>query len=138
MTTSAQWLGCRIDDFIRPRVLELTYTSRRIEPYAEDIMAGNPGSPFRWTLSRREQLRAELDAVIFHLYGLDRGDTEHVLDSFPVVRKYDERDHGEFRTKRLVLEAYDAMAASAATGVPYESPLDPPAGHGPRHPGGSA
>ena len=40
---------------------------------------------------------------------------------------------GEFRTKRLILEAYDAMAEATVTGVPYVSPLDPPPGHGPRH-----
>ena len=68
------------------------------------------------------------------LYGLDRDDAEHVLDSFFVVRKYEERDHGEFRTKRLVLAAYDAMTTAAVTGVPYSSPLDPPPGEGPRHP----
>jgi hypothetical protein len=52
-----------------------------------------------------------------------------VIDSFFVLRKNEERTCGEFRTRRLVLAAYDAMA----TGT-YGSPLDPPAGHGPRHP----
>ena len=50
------------------------------------------------------------------MYGLAREEAEHVLDSFFVVRKYDERDHGEYRTKRLVLEAYDRMAAAIANG----------------------
>ena len=71
---------------------------------------------------------------MLHVYGLDRHDAEHVLDSFFVVRKYEERDHGEFRTKRLVLAAYDQMAEAARTGVAYVSPLDPPPGQGPRHP----
>jgi len=42
---------------------------------------------------------------MFHIYGLTRDEVEHVLDSFPVVRKYDERDYGEYRTKRFVLDA---------------------------------
>jgi hypothetical protein len=33
-----------------------------------------------------------------------------------------------------VLERYDAMAEAILTGVPYRTPLDPPPGHGPRHP----
>jgi hypothetical protein len=37
---------------------------------------------------------------------------------------YEERDHGEFRTKRLVLEIYDAMADAARTGQPYQTILD--------------
>lgn len=56
-----------------------------------------------------------------------------MLDSFFVLRKYEERDCGEFRTKRLVLAAYDAMTGAAETGAPYTSPLDPPPGSGPRH-----
>ena len=119
---------------MRPRVLELTYTSNRIKAYAVDVVGGEPGAPFKWLPERRVQLTAELDAAMFHLYGLERHDAEHVLDSFFVVRKYEERDHGEFRTKRLVLAAYDAMTTAAATGVPFVSPLDPPPGHGPRHP----
>lgn len=120
-----------------PRVLELTYTSHRIAPYARDL--GDDGPPFRWLPERREALRAELDGAMFHVYGLTRPEVEHVLDSFFVVRKYEERDPanggwGEFRTKRLVLDRYDAMQAAIDTGVPYATPLDPPPGHGPRHP----
>ena len=70
---------------------------------------------------------------MFLLYGLARDEVEHVMDSFFVVRKYEERDHGEFRTKRLILETYDAMTAAATAGTVYVSPLDPPPGHGPRH-----
>lgn len=128
------WGDLPLETFIRRRVLELTYTSHRIKPYANDILGGDPGSPFRWLPERREQLKAELDAAMLHVYGLDRADTEHVLGSFPLLRSYEERDFGEFRTKRLVLAAYDAMAKSEATGVPFVSPLDPPPGHGPRHP----
>ena len=42
--------------------------------------------------------------------------------------------YGSFRTKELILEVYDAMAEAMRTGVPYQTILDPPPGHGPRHP----
>lgn len=130
--------GVGLGDWVRPRVLELTYTSHRIAPYAVDVLGlppgTDPGPPFRWLPERREHLRVELDAAMFHLYGLARDEVEHVMDSFFVVRKYEERDHGEFRTKRLILAAYDAMSAAAARGAAYVSPLDPPPGEGPRHP----
>ena len=114
-------------------VLELTYTSWRLKPYAEDF--GDDGPPFHWDPERRALLRADLDAGFLHIYGLDRDEAEHVLDSFSVVRKYEERDFGEYRTKRLVLEAYDRMAEAIANGGKGWKPLaDPPAGHGPRHP----
>ena len=70
---------------------------------------------------------------MLHLYGLDRADAVHVLDSFFVVRKYEERDYGELRTKRLVLATYDAMTTAAAIAMPSVSPLDPRLGHGLRH-----
>ena len=126
------WLDHGLSDWILPRVLELTYTSYRIAGYARDM--GDDGEPFRWIPERREAIRAELDAAMMHVYGLQRDETEQVLDSFPVLRKYEERDHGEFRTKRLVLEYYDAMTTAAETGQPYETPIDPPPGEGPRHP----
>ncbi len=114
-------------DWVTERVLELSYSGWDLQPYAADL--GDGGPPFRWDETRRAQLRAELDAAYLHLYGLTRPEVEHVLDSFAVLRKNEERTHGEFRTRRLVLAAYDVMATGAFT-----SPLDPPPGHGPRHP----
>jgi hypothetical protein len=130
---SAPWQpDAPLRDWIVPRVAELSYTSYRLAPYARDL--GDDGPPFRWDPARRELLRAELDGAMFHVYGLERSEVEHVLDSFFVVRKYEERDHGEFRTKRLVLAAYDAMAEAIRTGVPFRTTLDPGPGDGPRHP----
>ncbi len=122
----------RVDAWLLPYVVELSYTSWRLQPYAEDL--GYRGAPFRWHPERRELLRADLDAGFLHLYGLNRSQAEHVIDSFYVVRKYEERDFGEYRTKRLVLEAYDRIAEAIAGGGKGWKPLaDPPAGSGPRH-----
>lgn len=122
-----------LETWLQPYVLEMSYTSNRLRPYAEDI--GDCGPPFHWNPERRALLRADLDAGFLHIYGLGRNEAEHVLDSFPVVRKYEESDFGEYRTKRLVLEAYDRMAEAIANGGKGWKPLaDPPAGHGPRHP----
>lgn len=130
------WSGETLGQFVEARVLELTYTSTSVAGFARELgsVADGESQPFRWVPERRGQLKAELDAAMLHLYGLDRAESEHVLDSFTVVRKYDERAYDEFRTKRLVLAAYDAMTTATQTGVPYTSPLDPPAGQGPRHP----
>ncbi len=127
---SSRWEGMPTREWIIPRVLELAYTSHRLAPYARDF--GDDGPPFRWDPDRRALIRAELDAAMFHVYGMARDEVEHVLDSFFVVRKYEERDYGEFRTRRLVLAAYDAMV-SATPGSPAPT-LDPPPGQGPRHP----
>ena len=122
--------------FIVPRVLELVYTAYDMTPLARDL--GDEGEPFRWDEDRRAQLRAELDAFFFRLYGIDdRDDVDYILETFQTETgglKHNEiRDHGEYRTKRLVLAEYDRMAAADAAGVPYESPLALPPGQGPRH-----
>ena len=110
--------------WILPRVLELTYTAWDIKPFAHDV--GYEGPPFRWNPERRFLLRCELDAAFFHLYGLSRDDADYVMDAFPIVRKNDEKDHGEYRSNRVILKIYDAMAEAARTGKSYQTRLDPP------------
>ena len=122
---SARWATpVRIRDWLLPRVLELTYTAWNLKAFAEDC--GDDGPPFIWDSGRRLQLRCEIDAAFFHLYGISQDDTARILDTFPVLEKSETRAYGEYRTKRVVLETYDALAAAAAQGIPYDSPLGPP------------
>jgi hypothetical protein len=116
--------GEYLREWMLQRVLELTFTSWDLKPFAQDV--GFNGPPFRWQSERRFQLRCELDAAFFHLYGLSREDTGYIMDTFPIVRKNDEKAYGEYRTKRVILATYDAMAEAIRTGQPYETPLDPP------------
>lgn len=130
---SAPWVQDKqVADCVARSVRELSYTSWGMAPFAREL--GDDGPPFRWIPVRREQIRAELDAMVFHVYGLDRDEVDYVLDTFTVLRKYDERDYGEFRTKRLILEFYDLLADAIASGTPYRTPINPPPGSGPRHP----
>jgi hypothetical protein len=62
-----------------------------------------------WSDVDRDGLRAELDAAFFHLYGITRDDADYILDTFPIVKRKDEAAYGEYRTKRLILEAYDRL-----------------------------
>ena len=126
------WSGGPVWSFIEPRVLELTYNAWDMEPFARELEDSGP--PFRWDEERRADLRAELDAACFHLYGFeDRDDVDYILGTFPIVNRKDRERFGEERTRRLVLENYDRMAEAAQSGVPFESTLDPPPGDGPRH-----
>jgi hypothetical protein len=106
------------------RALELTYTACDLKPFAVEL--GCNGPPFRWNEERRFLLRCELDALYFRLYGVSREDAAYILDTFPIVRRKEESVHGEYRTKRAVLEIYDAMTEAVGTGVPYQTRLDPP------------
>jgi hypothetical protein len=113
-----------LGEWLVARVAELSYSAWDLEPFATDLGYGGP--PFRWDPERRELLRAELDAAFFHLYGLERDDVDYVMDTFWVVRDRDVKAHGEYRTKRLILEIYDELAEAIATGRPYQTRLDPP------------
>ena len=132
----APWFATEIrSSWMLSRVLELTFTAWDLAPFARDC--GYDGPPFRWDDARRFLLRCELDAAFFHLYGINRDDTDYILDTFPVVRKKDIQQHGEYRTKRVILEIYDAMQRAIETGEPYQTLLDPPpadprAAHPPR------
>ncbi|THA72148.1 SAM-dependent DNA methyltransferase [Streptomyces sp. A0958] len=120
-------------DWITPRVLELSYTSRDMAPFARSH--GDGGAPFRWKADRRELLRAELDAALFHAYGLNRDDVEYVMETFSTVKKREEALGGTYRTKDLILDLYDRMAEAREAGRAYRTVLDPPPGKGPRHEG---
>ena len=122
---SAPWApSIRIRDWLLPRVLELSYTAWNLKAFAEDC--DDDGPPFIWNPERRFQLRCEIDAAFFHMYGISRDETAYVLDTFPVLEQSEVRAHGEYRTKRVVLETFDALAAAAAKDIPYDSPLGPP------------
>ena len=110
-------LGCTYADFIVPRVLELTYTSSELQDFAEHL--GYEDRPFPWSEDRRFRLRCEIDAALFRLYGMDRDDVDYILETFPIVKRDDERDYGEFRTKRVILEIYDEMMVAETTGNNY-------------------
>ncbi|WP_454198093.1 Eco57I restriction-modification methylase domain-containing protein [Nocardia sp. Marseille-Q1738] len=75
-------------------------------------------------LSLRASIRAELDAALFHVYGIDRDDVDYIMDTFPIVKRKDEAAYGEYQTKRIILEIYDAMADAERTGQSYASPFD--------------
>ena len=78
------------------------------------------GDPFAWDARRRECLKAELDAAFFHLYNISRNDVDFVLDSFPIVKKSEEKSYGEYRTKLNILKFYDEIGKSISSGVAFE------------------
>jgi len=76
--------------------------------------------PCVWDEARRATVRAELDVRIARLYGLTRDELRYILDphdmygadfpgeTFRVLKEKETRQYGEYRTKRLVLAAWDA------------------------------
>lgn len=51
-----------------------------------------------------------------------------IMEPFPIVKREDEREFGEYRTKRRILDIYDQMTYCLATNTEYRSILNPPPG----------
>ena len=71
-------------------------------------------------------MRCELDAAYFHLYGITRDDVDYIMEMFPIVKRKDEKAFVDYRTKRVNLEMYDAMASTMETGTTYKTRFEPP------------
>jgi hypothetical protein len=111
-------------NFIVQRVLELTYTSYSIAPFAREL--GYEGPPFILDEYHRAQLRAELDVWYARAYGFTRDELRYILDptdvkgsdypseTFRVLKTNEIRRFSEYRTARLVLAAYDKQATTSA------------------------
>jgi hypothetical protein len=94
---SCKWsLSQSLHKWLLPRVLELTYTAYDMKGFAEDC--GYDGEPFCWDEERRFILRSELDAAYFHLYGIAHDEVDYIMETFPIVKRKDEAQFGEYRT----------------------------------------
>lgn len=101
------------------RILELTYTVHDINPWAKDL--GYNGKPFALNSERRAMLRAELDAYYAKLHGLARNELRYILNSadamdedypdgtFRVLKINQINQFGDYRTQRLVLDAWEKL-----------------------------
>ena len=104
---------------IRESVLKLTYTAHDLAPFARDMgymdKKGIVKRPFIWNEERRLNLRAKLDAVFFHLYGIiDRDDIRYIYSTFPIVERQERSLHnGQYRSRELCLAWMNALAAGA-------------------------
>jgi hypothetical protein len=111
-----QTLGeTKIADFVRGEVLRLSYTAHDLAPFAQNLGYGGP--PFIWDEHDRRHRIARLDALFFLLYGLARDDAAYILDTFPIVREQDEKAHGRYLSKELILAYMNAVAAGDFTTV---------------------
>jgi hypothetical protein len=107
--------------FISTRVAILSRTSRSLN----GLLEGSEARQLAKVPQERSTIRAELDAYIAKLFGLNLEKLRYILDptmeyghdypteTFKVLKQNDLARYGEFRTKRLVLEAWDRLFGSA-------------------------
>lgn len=103
-------------EIVREAVLELTYTAHDMAPFARDMgyvdEDGEVKPPFVWDEERRLHLKAKLDALYFHLYGItDRDDVRYIYSTFPIVEREEVAAWGRYRSRDLCLHYMNALAA---------------------------
>ena len=113
------------------RVAELCYFNHDMDDWASELWEKmneeqraelpqlGAQQPWIYNPERKAILQAELDAIFAHLYGLNTEDLRYILDpedvcgkgcineTFRVLKDNEQRQYGEYRTKRLVLEAWN-------------------------------
>jgi len=105
---------------ISTRVAALLQTTD-LSAFRHELRVAEPTRP---SPRERSVIRAELDALVASQFGIDRDDLRFVLDpserfdaeypseTFRVLKDNEVRKFGEYRTRTLVLDAWDRLIAS--------------------------
>lgn len=107
------------------RVARLCWFNHDLDGWMEELREECPAEydlpeePVIWDEGQRAVWQAELDAIFAHLYGLTTEELRYILDpedvcgkgcineTFRVLKERELRELGEYRTKRLVMEAWN-------------------------------
>ena len=103
-----------LEQWISERVLKLTCTANDMIPLAKacnfnpkgDKAGGGIPYVWKWKEQERAELRAQLDAAYFHLYGLAREDVLYILSTFQAAGSPDD----PHSTTSLILTHFDQLA----------------------------
>ena len=116
---------------ITKRCVELNYFNHDLDDYVDDLCEEltplqkqeipqlEKHEPFVYDMERRSILQSELDAIFAHLFSITTNELRYILDpedicgkgcineTFRVLKENEIREYGEYRTKRLVIEAWE-------------------------------
>ena len=118
-----------LDSLPFPRPKPDNPTARRLIPLVARLTCTSPEMVGYWQLLARDgfvdpvengavpgeldeesrlELRGEIDAIVAaDVYGLDRDELELIMSTFSTAARYEMTRYDEFRSARLVLEAYE-------------------------------
>ncbi len=95
----------KIKQIIKSKISKLIFVSYDQKKFANDL--GIDREPFEWNLSDREILISELEAILAHLYNIERDNLIYILNTFKLLKKKEIDKYNEYRSMRLIIEAYD-------------------------------
>ncbi len=108
-----------LEHWISERVLKLSCTAEDMIPLSQacDFKGSRGDGVHIWKDQERAELRAELDAAYFILYGIERDDVEYILSTFTNTGHLDESERPSKDEKwapgkpgALILDAYDHLS----------------------------
>ena len=94
--------GQKLREWVAERVAELTYTAHDLDDWGRDLDFAD--EPYTWNNDRRRELRVDLEALFFTLYGLEKDKVDHVFESFWSVKEDEIEEYGEYKLKQQVLD----------------------------------
>ena len=96
-----------LNDFLKNRGQKLIWTSHSLDSLGDGL---DPASePYSWDESERRTLRAEIDGAIAQVYDIPRDDFAYILDQFEILKDRENKEYGEYRTKKDCLAAFDKI-----------------------------
>jgi hypothetical protein len=72
-----------IIEWLSERVIKLSYTSIDLKEWS--LSLNGPDSPIIWDTYERKILEEEVDALMFHMFKLNRSDLNKIFTEFPDV-----------------------------------------------------
>jgi hypothetical protein len=92
----------KLRDWVAERVAELTFTAHDLDAWGRDLDFAE--EPYTWDEERRRELRVDLEALFFSLYGLGEDEVDHIFESFWSVKEDEIEEYGEYKLKQQVLD----------------------------------
>jgi hypothetical protein len=92
----------KLRNWVAERIAELTYTAHDLDTWGSDLDFAD--LPYTWDRDRRRELRVDLEALFFSLYGLEKEEVNHIFESFWSVKEDEIEEHGRYKLKQQVLD----------------------------------
>jgi len=96
----------KLIDWIVERVGLLTYNANDLKEWGKELGFKHP---ILFNIDKRRTAKIELDALYFAMYDMNQAQISHILDSFPIVKKKEEKEFGRYLLKEKILEKYNEL-----------------------------
>jgi len=104
--------GEPIRNNIKNLFLKLVYTNDELNEFVSEI--NHREGPYEFTQpdgNSREEVRFKLEALICHVYGVEKEDFRQIFDSFEQIKNEDLNTYGYYRTRDQIKRRFEQLSA---------------------------